>query len=67
MREPAEIADDARQRGRNNILIQRCQGQRQHQSAEDDPQLLPRRQSVFRVESYPIVHVFLSLCLHPQL
>jgi hypothetical protein len=59
MRESAEIADDARQRGRHDVLIQRCQGQRQHQPAEDDPKLPLGRPPAFRFESVPVVHVFL--------
>jgi hypothetical protein len=67
MRESAEIADDARQRGRHDVLIQCCQGQRQHQPTEDDPKLLPGRRPAFRFESVPVVHVFLPRCLYLRL
>src|SRR6201999_711419 len=35
--EPAEVADDRRQGGRDDGLIERCQQQDQQEAAEDDP------------------------------
>jgi hypothetical protein len=40
MRQTAEIADDARQRGRDDVLVQCGKHKRQHQSGKHKPELL---------------------------
>jgi len=39
MGQPAQIADDPGERGADDVLVERGQGQRQHQPGKDDPAL----------------------------
>jgi hypothetical protein len=54
--EPAEVADDRRQRGRDDRLIERGEEHRQHQRADHDQHAAPVRSLVGLAPFLPVDH-----------